>query len=482
MSAAPPELPLSERLPGARAGRAAVEILDAMQQAAADPARGYTAAAEVLARELRNARALRSPERRYVSDALHDILRAQRRLRLLCGRKQPEARQVYAAWLLDGWRGAEGAAEARPPKLLVQIATETGLDVPALLARSAELHRLEPLLASLPADEQVARAGEVLSYPDWLVAAVLSDLGPERGLSVLRAQNRRAPLTARANLLRCTREALLERLAAEGVTAHPTPHAPHGLIFHAGTRVNAYALPSFAEGWFELQDEGSQLLAEVVAPPPGGTVVDACAGAGGKTLALGAMLRNRGRLVASDVDRHKLTELGKRARRAGLTNVQSVWASASDAPAPSRGPAPPPLSASVNLKGGASRVLVDAPCSGLGVLRRHPEARWRLGPRDLDEIGKKQREILAASARLVEPHGRLIYATCTILARENDAVVHEFLAAHPDFAPVPVKEILGGARAQAVTDADGVFLRVYPGESPESPDGFFAAVLRRQKA
>jgi 16S rRNA (cytosine967-C5)-methyltransferase len=189
-------------------------------------------------------------------------------------------------------------------------------------------------------------------------------------------------------------------------------------------------------------------------------VLDACAGAGGKTLALGAQLGNRGRLVALDVSAHKLVELRKRARRAGLTNMQALTA--------------PAFAARADL---FDRVLVDAPCSGLGVLRRNPEARWRLGPGDLVELPARQREILETYAPRVAPGGRLIYATCSIAAVENDAVVDGFCAAHPEWAPVPAKEILGAERALAV--GDGQRLRLFP--HVHDTDGFFAAVLRRKK-
>jgi len=208
-----------------------------------------------------------------------------------------------------------------------------------------------------------------------------------------------------------------------------------------------------------VMDEGSQLVAELVAPPPGGRVLDACAGAGGKTLALGALLAGKGRVLALDTDGKKLEELRRRARRAGLTNVE----------------ARPIKEGPLGIKGQFDRVLVDAPCSGLGTLRRNPEARWRLTPADLDELPARQRAILERYAPLVAPGGRLVYATCTVDAAENDAVVDAFVRAHPDFTPVPAKEILG--RARALELGDGERLRLLP--HVHGTDGFFAAVLRR---
>lgn len=413
--------------------RAVVEIFDAAQRAARE--QGWYRAAEGMGRRLREARQLHSSDRRQVGDALHQLVRGLRRLRVLSGHRQPGALQLYLTWLLD-------EAGDAPPEGLWAAARAAGIDAAALPARRAALSD-----------------AEALSYPDWLCAALAEDLGTETARMALQAQNQRAPLTVRANTIKVARTELAERLRAEGVPAGETPIASAGLILR--TRVNIYGLAPFREGLMEIQDEGSQLIAELAAPPKGSMVVDACAGAGGKTLALSALMANTGRLLALDVDEDKLAELRKRARRAGLTNVQALRV-------PPEGPLP--------LAARADRVLVDAPCSGLGVLRRNPEARWRLQPRDLDELPLKQRAILERAARLVGPGGRLIYATCTLLRRENDAVVEDFLRAHPDFVEMPAKEILGGARAAQL--GDGTRLRLLPGGG-DGPDGFFAAVLRR---
>lgn len=490
-------LALADELPEGRAGRTAISIFDAMQQTASRE--GWFAAAGVLAQRLRGARELRSHERRFVSDALNDLVRGLRRLRHLTARSStqasgqaagrskssgaPGALALYLAYLCE--LHAQGAGDSPLPKALLSAAGAAGLDTRALVERMAALRadeaRLPELLATAATatatadgtqDPAIARLGELLSYPDWIVRVMLADLGPVRGLAVLRAQNRRAPLTARANLLRCTREELADRLRAEGVSSTVSELAPLGLLLQ--TRVNAYGLAAFQDGWFELMDEGSQLIAELVAPAPGEVVVDACAGAGGKALALGARMQNRGRLLAFDIDRDKLDELRRRARRAGLTNVQALCTSMDGT-----GELPAEL-----YSRGAAKVLVDAPCSGLGVLRRNPEARWRLRPGDLDEIGVKQRAILATAASVVQPGGLLVYATCTVLRRENDQVVEELLRQRSDFSIVPASELLGLKGSTLVERAvDGPFLRTLPGEaqgSAATPDGFFAAVLRRR--
>jgi 16S rRNA (cytosine967-C5)-methyltransferase len=424
--------------------RTAIDILDAAQRAAT--AQGWLKAADLIALRLREARSLHSGERRAVADALHQIVRGLRRLRALCGEARAPAAQLYAAHLFD----MAGPLDDLPMPLRRAVEA-AGLDPEAVQARRARFE------GPLSIDE----LGEALSYPDWVVKALVADLGAAEAEAVLRAQNQRAPLTVRVNLLKGDRAALRERLRAEGVESEETALSPYGLRLR--TRVNVYGLPSFQQGWMEVQDEGSQLIAELVAPPPGGLVVDACAGAGGKTLALASLMANKGRLLALDIDEHRLRELQRRARRAGLTNVQARAVAAQQVG--------PDL-----LPRGAARVLVDAPCSGLGVLRRNPEARWRLSPQDIADLSRRQGEILRACAGLVAPHGRLIYATCTILRKENDEVIEAFLREHPEFQSVPAKEILGAARATAI--GDGQNLRLLP-RSEDGPDGFFAAVMRR---
>jgi 16S rRNA (cytosine967-C5)-methyltransferase len=209
-------------------------------------------------------------------------------------------------------------------------------------------------------------------------------------------------------------------------------------------------------------DEGSQLVAEAVAPPPRGRVIDACAGAGGKTLALGAILEGAGRILALDTAGKKLEELRRRARRAGLNNVAAREIS---------GRAPPDDA----TPGRWDRVLVDAPCSGLGTLRRNPEARWRLTSKEVATFPPRQLALLIDNAPLVAPGGRLVYATCTVIGDENEKVIERFLAERPDFAPFPLKEIWGKERALAC--GDGVNLRLFPHR--HDTDGFFCAVLRR---
>lgn len=287
-----------------------------------------------------------------------------------------------------------------------------------------------------------------LSYPDWLAAELSRALGDEAE-AFAAASNLPGPITVRANGLRLSREALLERLRDEGVTSRLTAYAPDGLILEG--RPNILGLPSHQAGLFEVQDEGSQLVGVCLGAGPGDHVLDLCAGSGGKTLLLGAALKDCGRVDAHDVDAVALARLSHRAARAGLRNSVRIL----------RG-----LPADLR----ASHVLVDAPCSALGTLRRGPDFRWRLDEPSLAAFPPLQRELLESAAPHTVPGGRLVYATCTIRPEENLAVVAGFLAAHPEFGrePAPVPDELRSS------DGDLVTLPHRHGM-----DGFYAAVLVR---
>jgi 16S rRNA (cytosine967-C5)-methyltransferase len=272
-------------------------------------------------------------------------------------------------------------------------------------------------------------------------------------------------MTVRANLLVGDRDALAAELAREKLTTRPGQWTDTALIIES--RTNLFTLDAFKRGAMEAQDEGSQLLAELATAAltqPKPLVVDLCAGAGGKTLAIAARLGNRGRLLATDIDSKKLEELRRRARRAKVTIAQAMHLEA--------GAWPPALDAT---RGKAEVVFVDAPCSGIGALRRNPEARWRLRESDLGELATRQREILANAANLLAPGGRLVYATCTLLRVENADVIDTVLAARPELERVPLGDVLGERAAQLGGDV----LTVAP--DTHGTDGFFAAILRRRE-
>jgi 16S rRNA (cytosine967-C5)-methyltransferase len=343
----------------------------------------------------------------------------------------------------------------------------------ALLAMArGESAEVDARIARITAD--VERLGVTFSFPDWLIERLREELGPESLESALAWMNEPAPRVARVNTLRASRESCVRGLGEEGVVARATACAPHGIVLE-GQR-SPFRTQAFARGEIEIQDEASQLVAEIVAPPPKSLVIDACAGAGGKTLALAALLGGKGRVVALDASESKLAELRRRARRAGASDVRAVRVDLLH-----------PQEALRDLEGRASRVLLDAPCSGLGAIRRNPEARWRLQPADLARLIASQDALTRASAGLVAARGRLIFATCSFLPSEGERVIERFLWDRPDFARVTVRDVLGRARTENITTAGGVYLRTQRWDGArgtanamaQDMDGFFAAVVRK---
>ncbi|MGA0609996.1 RsmB/NOP family class I SAM-dependent RNA methyltransferase [Caldimonas sp. KR1-144] len=302
------------------------------------------------------------------------------------------------------------------------------------------------------------------NLPEWLAAPLREQLGDERFWALVQALQQPAPLDLRVNIAKAKREEVQAELAAHGISSEPTPFSPWGLRVDGKPALNK--AEAFTSGRVEVQDEGSQLLALLTEAKRGEMVVDFCAGAGGKTLALGAMMRGSGRLYAFDVSGHRLDALKPRLARSGLSNVYPAQIAHERDERIKR------------LAGKIDRVLVDAPCSGLGTLRRNPDLKWRQSPQAVEELTAKQQAILASAARLVKPGGRLVYATCSLLKAENEAIAEAFSAANPGFRPVPVAEIL--ARAQVEQSAElvcGDFLRLWPQQ--HRTDGFFAAVWQR---
>ncbi|HET9641926.1 MAG TPA: RsmB/NOP family class I SAM-dependent RNA methyltransferase [Burkholderiaceae bacterium] len=303
------------------------------------------------------------------------------------------------------------------------------------------------------------------NLPDWLSQPLQQTLG-EREFDALAASlNEPAPLDLRVNLLKLRREEAQSALREAGIDAEPTPFSPWGLRVHGKPAVNK--LPLFEQGGVEVQDEGSQLLALLTQPKRGEMVVDFCAGAGGKTLALGAAMRNTGRLYAFDVSGHRLDALKPRLARSGLSNVYPVQISHERDDRVKR------------LTGKIDRVLVDAPCSGLGTLRRNPDLKWRQSPQSVVELRDKQMRILDSASRLLKPGGRLVYATCSLLAAENEEVAQAFTQAHADFEPADAAEVLAKSQvADARSLAAGGYLRMWPHR--HGSDGFFAAIWNKK--
>jgi 16S rRNA (cytosine967-C5)-methyltransferase len=279
-----------------------------------------------------------------------------------------------------------------------------------------------------------------------------------------------APLDLRVNALTDKRPDVQKELALAAIKAVATPFSPWGLRIDGKPALTK--LDAFARGAVEVQDEGSQLLALLLDAKRGEMVVDFCAGAGGKTLAIGATMRNTGRLYAFDTSAHRLDALKPRLARSKLSNVHPAALAHERDERVKR------------LAGKIDRVLVDAPCSGLGTLRRNPDLKWRQSPKSAEELTAKQTAILQSAARLVKSGGRLVYATCSVLAEENEAIAEAFGAANPDFEPQDVVDLLTGLK---VAGAEGLaaggeggkrYLRLWPHR--HATDGFFAAVWNRK--
>ena len=302
------------------------------------------------------------------------------------------------------------------------------------------------------------------NLPEWLADTLKASIGDDFW-PLVNSLNESAPLDLRVNTFKAKREDVQKALAEGRIDATVTPYSPWGLRIQGKPALNK--LDVFSKGEIEVQDEGSQLLALLTDAKRSEMVVDFCAGAGGKTLALGAAMRNTGRLYAFDTSGHRLAALKPRLARSGLSNVYPVQIAHERDDRIKR------------LAGKIDRVLVDAPCSGLGTLRRNPDLKWRQSPESVEELRVKQAAILASAARLLKPGGRLVYATCSLLEAENEAIADAFSEAHAtEFKLLAVAPLLGKAHVGAAESlVRGDFLRLWPHR--HGTDGFFAAVWER---
>jgi 16S rRNA (cytosine967-C5)-methyltransferase len=299
------------------------------------------------------------------------------------------------------------------------------------------------------------------NMPQWLYDKLLGQFGEAEAQELAAVLNTPAPLDLRVNSIKANRDEVIAKLAEAPIAAEPMQYSPLGLRVYKKPALQN--LPLFKEGAIEVQDEGSQVLAQLIGARRGEMVVDFCAGAGGKTLALGAIMRNTGRLYAFDVSEKRLAKLKPRLARSGLSNVHPVViAHERDAKIK-------------RLAGKIDRVLVDAPCSGLGTLRRNPDVKWRQMPEAIAEMQEKQSAILGGASRLLKGGGRMVYATCSLLNDENDVIVERFLANHPDFELVPMNKVLAEQKIPLEMDK---YLKLLPHK--HGTDGFFAAVLERK--
>lgn len=303
------------------------------------------------------------------------------------------------------------------------------------------------------------------SHPRWLIEKWVRELGGEETSALCAANNETPPITVRTNTLKITRERLIEILREEGIAAEPARYAPEGII--VGDLAALSSLASFREGLFQVQDESSMLAARIVNPKPGDLVIDACSAPGGKTTHLAELMQNQGRVVALDVHPHKLHLIEDNCRRLGIEIVETRTADARTLPG--------------EWAGKADCVLVDAPCSGLGVIRRRPEIRWRQGPEQIAGLADLQKELLTAAAGCVRPGGTLVYSTCTISEAENSRAAAEFTAAHPEFVRADLLPYLPqGLRPAGVSDQlPLVQIQLLPHH--HGTDGFFIARWERKQ-
>lgn len=379
------------------------------------------------------------------------------------------AEGFYAALREQGarrWRIAEAGA-GLTPRLLAMADGETPLEQWQSLC-TGQGYAPPPL-----SDEECRVLGTApaapplnarLNLPDWLGEKLAAQFG-DGFEAEMAAMAGRAPADLRVNRLKAGRAEVLARLEAEGIAAEPTPYSPLGIRLAQPIRLETH--PLYREGLIEPQDEAAQLAGLLVDARPGQLVVDLCAGAGGKTLLLAAEMKDRGRLIATDNNDRRLARLGPRLARAGLSCVEAV-------------PAARLVDTVVGLAGQADRVLLDVPCSGSGTWRRNPEARWRLSQSTLDELREVQLGLLRRGWSLLKPGGKLLYATCSLLAEENDGIVDAFRASHADVTEPGIETAWPAGEAGAYPWPGEARLRLTPRR--HNTDGFFAALLAKPAA
>ncbi len=399
----------------------------------------------VISSFFRDRRYLGSRDRRFIAETYYGVLRNRR----LCDHLLETTGDVLVN-VTD-----EGRSLLRISAYLLAVEPSTDIqirDILEFIGEDTSAERLRQALALLSSRDPLALDalpdGLRWSFPDWMVERFTEEYGETTLPVLLRTMNTPAPLSLRVNMLATTVDACRQRLSDEGVPSEPGELAETCLVL--GRRLNVFALTSFREGWFEVQDEGSQLLVQAADPKPTFRVLDMCAGAGGKTLAMSAHMKNRGEIVATDTSSYRLKELRKRMRRAGAGNIRIredlLEQESTDT---------------------FDLVFVDAPCTGVGTIRRNPGMKWTVTEEMVGELAAKQTKILTRAATHVKPGGLLVYATCSMFKEENEEVVERFLRDHPAFAP---------ESREAAPGVAGPAFRLDP--HTHGTDGFYCAFLR----
>jgi len=423
----------------------------------------------VVSQYFRRVRGLEPSDKGFLVEAVYAALRREILFRAVVRASRREVR-IPNQFENDSIVFLALFAERRAPRSELAEAVSRLTDVPVGTIRKLARFAEENVDAPLGEGSALERFATRHSTPAWLVSELAGEGGFESLAPLLDGLNAEPPLCIRANSYKVTRDELRERLRAEGVVARPTKLSPWALVAKRDRAL--FGLPTFEQGLFEIQDEGSQLVSLLVDPHPSARVLDACAGAGGKTLHLGALMKGKGDVYAFDPDARRLANLRKRVRRSGLQNVRI-------------------LEADNDLRGIVSKrvesfdaVLVDAPCSGSGTFRRSPDIKLRLGPELVEEMTERQASILEQIARAVKPGGRIVYATCSVLRAENRDIVEQFLANHSEYELLPVSEALATSRVASEIGllrerlGEAEYLDLAP--HTHNTDAFFGAVLRRR--
>ncbi|MEK6649449.1 MAG: methyltransferase domain-containing protein [Bacteroidota bacterium] len=413
----------------------------------------------IIGQFFRSRKYLGSRDRRFIAETTYGVLRHRarcdetlRRSGADPARMTPDGRALLEALAyLIAVEGRQDVSSADVAELL-----SGGEETVEAKSMTDVMERMQ----TEPPDVTTMEPAVRYSFQPWLVDRLRVEYGPVEAEQILASLNEPAPLTIRVNTLKATVTECRERLAADGIESQPGLHSPWSLVIPK--RFNIFGLAAFKDGWFEVQDEGSQLLPLLVDPKPTAKVLDACAGAGGKTLAFAALMKNRGEIVAADVHEYRLEELRKRSRRAGTFNIRIQRTEKTS-------------DLATTYADSFDVVFVDAPCSGIGTIRRNPGMKWTVHERTVAELSRKQYAILDQASALVRPGGMLVYATCTLLAQENEEVIARFLVDHSEFQTDPPSERL--AEIELSNALVGKYVKLLPHR--HGTDGFFCAFLRK---
>ena len=391
-------------------------LIIGLREALAEAIFGDKYADKVIEKVLKANKKWGSKDRAFVAESFYDIIRWRRKLEFYMGTeiRRTNMYNLIATYLLT-----------------------KDFDIPAFDEfKGIDFRKIEERF-----DELIEHPAVLHSVPDWLYALLEKEYGNKTG-EILAALNEQAEVYLRVNTLKTNAEDLLKSLAIEGIDAEEVEGHESALVIKH--RKNLFRTSAFQDGWFEVQDLSSQLVAKALDPKPGMRVLDVCAGAGGKTLHIASLMQNKGQVIALDLYEWKLKELKRRAKRAGAHNIETR-----------------PIVAKTikRLKDGADALLIDAPCSGLGVLKRNPDSKWKLDQDFIDRITKEQEEILQNYCKVVRKGGKMVYATCSILPAENEKQVEKFLANNDEFTLLNQETLL-------------------PNETGN--DGFFIAVMERK--